>query len=59
MNSLLKESKDTKFRKKLMRLQSCEGLAEQAGFELVLEGRTEFSQSGESREKDVLGERTV
>lgn len=59
MNSLLKESIDTKFRKKLMRLQSSEGLAEQAGFELVLEGRTEFSQSGESTQKDVLGGKTV
>lgn len=37
---------DSKFRKKLIRLQSCEGLEDEAGLELVLEGREEFSQSG-------------
>lgn len=42
-----------------MRLHSCEDLTERAGFELVHEGREKFSQSGESREKDILAERTV
>lgn len=61
-NLLFKESNEWfehQVQARLMRLQSCRGLTEEAGFGLGLEGRKEFSQSGERGEKDILYERTV
>ena len=61
-NLLLKESNEWfehQVQARLMRLQSCGGLTEEAGFGLGFEGTKAFSQSGERGEKDILDERTV